>query len=152
MDPASKPSSSRGASESGCGRSRSRIPKPLLSIGEQSLLEIQITNLARCGFGDILTTIDFRRFYGHGSAQDSDFTVGTKNIITPFSFGKVHIEGNRIVRVEEKPEVYTEIVAGIYIHVPRHPRAHSRRHLLRHRQSHREDAVGRAAHHQVRHL
>ena len=152
------------------------IPKPLLPIGEQSLLEIQITNLAKHGFadifiatnykseyienfigdgsqlnvrirysretkplgtcgplsllrgdldtpfilvnGDILTTIDFRRFYDYGSAQDSDFTIGTKNIITPFSFGKVHIEGNRIVRVEEKPELYNEIVAGIYFMRP----------------------------------
>jgi NDP-mannose synthase len=152
------------------------IPKPLLPIGEQSLLEIQITNLAKHGFddivlatnykseyienfigdgsqfgvktrfsreakplgtcgplsllreqltapfimmnGDILTTIDFGRFYAYGDAQQSDFTIGTKNVITPFSFGKVHIEGNRIVRVEEKPEVYTEIVAGIYFMRP----------------------------------
>jgi NDP-sugar pyrophosphorylase family protein len=152
------------------------IPKPLLPIGEQSLLEIQITNLAKYGFGeifiatnykseyienfigdgsqfdvrihfsretkplgtcgplsllrksldtpfilvngDILTTIDFRRFYDYGCQQESDFTVGTKNIITPFSFGKVHMEGNRIVRVEEKPELYTEIVAGIYFMRP----------------------------------
>jgi NDP-sugar pyrophosphorylase family protein len=152
------------------------IPKPLLPIGEQSLLEIQITNLAKHGFaeifiatnykseyienfigdgnqfsvrirysretkplgtcgplsllrgdldtpfilvnGDILTTIDFRRFYEYGCQQDSDFTIGTKNIVTPFSFGKVHIEGNRIVRVEEKPELYNEIVAGIYFMRP----------------------------------
>lgn len=152
------------------------IPKPLLPIGEQSLLEIQITNLAKYGFGDIfiatnykseyienfigdgsqfdvrirysretkplgtcgpvsllradldtpfilvngdiLTTIDFRRFYDYGCDQDSDFTIGTKNIITPFSFGKVHMDGNRIVRVEEKPELYTEIVAGIYFMRP----------------------------------
>ncbi len=148
------------------------IPKSLLPIGEQSLLEIQIANLANGGCrevfiatnykseyiknfigdsgphhisirysqetkplgtcgplsllrdrldepfivmnGDILTTIDFRRFYAYGSAQASDFTIATKNIITPFNFGKVHTEGNRIIKVEEKPEVYTEIVAGIY--------------------------------------
>ncbi len=152
------------------------IPKPLLPIGEQSLLEIQIGNLARYGFteiflatnykseyienfigdgsqfgvrircsretkplgtcgplsllrsdlttpfvvmnGDILTTIDFARFYQYGSAQESDFCVGTKNIITPFSFGKVHVDGNRIVKVEEKPEIYNEIVAGIYFMKP----------------------------------
>jgi NDP-sugar pyrophosphorylase family protein len=141
------------------------IPKPLLPIGEQSLLEIQIANLAAANFrsiyiatnyksqyiesfigdgskygvsigysreekplgtcgplsllrselneplilmnGDILTTIDFRRFYDYGDGQESDFTVGTKNIITPFSFGKVHIDGNRIIKVEEKAEIYT---------------------------------------------
>lgn len=152
------------------------IPKPLLPIGEQSLLEVQLTNLARHGFdevyiatnykseyienfigdgkqfgvhtmysretkplgtcgplsllraqlnapfilmnGDILTTIDFRKFYDYGATQRSDFTVGTKNIITPFSFGKVHLEGNRIIKVEEKPEIYTEIIAGIYFMRP----------------------------------
>ena len=152
------------------------IPKPLLPIGEQSLLEIQILNLAKHGFsdvflatnykseyiehfigngsqfgirthfsreakplgtcgplsllrdvldvpfvmmnGDILTTLDFRRFYDYGAAQDSDFTIATKNIITPFSFGKVHTEGNRIVKIEEKPDLYNEILAGIYFMRP----------------------------------
>ena len=152
------------------------IPKPLLPIGEQSLLEIQIANLAKHGFaeifiatnykseyienfigdggqfnvrihysretkplgtcgplsllradltepfivmnGDILTTIDFARFYRYGCEQGSDFTIATKKIITPFNFGKVHTEGNRIIRVEEKPELYTEIVAGIYFMQP----------------------------------
>jgi NDP-sugar pyrophosphorylase family protein len=148
------------------------IPKPLLPIGEQSLLEIQIQNLAKYGFdqifiatnyksnyienfigdghqfgirirysretqplgtcgplsllrtaldedfvmmnGDILTTIDFRRFYEFGRSQDSDLTIATKNIVMPFNFGKVHTDGNRIVKVEEKPDVFTEVVAGIY--------------------------------------
>lgn len=152
------------------------IPKPLLPIGEQSLLEIQLANLARHGVsevfiatnykseyienfigdgaqlglrihysreskplgtcgpisllrnrlsgpflvmnGDILTTMDFRRFYEYGCAQPSDFTIATKNIITPFNFGKVHTEGNRIVRVDEKPELYTEVLAGIYFMRP----------------------------------
>lgn len=152
------------------------IPKPLLPIGEQSLLEIQITNLAKHGFtdvylatnykseyienfigdghqfgvrtrfsretkplgtcgplsllrneldtpfvlmnGDILTTLDFGRFYEYGVAQPGDFTIATKNIITPFSFGKVHTDGNRIVKIEEKPELYNEILAGIYFMRP----------------------------------
>jgi NDP-sugar pyrophosphorylase family protein len=152
------------------------IPKPLLPIGEQSLLEIQISNLAKHGFdqifiatnykseyienfigdgsqhgvrigysretkplgtcgplsllrdqldepfilmnGDILTTIDFRRFYQYGCDQGSDFTIATKNIGTPFNFGKVHTVGNRIVKVEEKPEFLIEVVAGIYFMLP----------------------------------
>ena len=38
--------------------------------------------------------------------------------MTPFNFGKVHTEGNRIVKVEEKPDLYTEVVAGIYFMQP----------------------------------
>lgn len=152
------------------------IPKPLLPIGEQSLLEIQISNLSAANFrsiylatnyksqyiesfigdgakygvsirysreerplgtcgplsllrsdltepfvlmnGDILTTIDFQRFYAYGMAQDSDFTIATKNIGTPFNFGSVQTDGNRIVKVEEKPEFLIEIVAGIYFMKP----------------------------------
>jgi len=152
------------------------IPKPLLPIGEQSLLEIQISNLAKHGFdeifvatnykseyienfigngnqfevritysretkplgtcgplsllreqlnepfimmnGDILTTINFRRFYEFGYGQESDFAIATKNVITPFNFGKVHTEGNRIISVEEKPDLYTEVLAGIYFMKP----------------------------------
>ena len=152
------------------------IPKSLLPIGEQSLLEVQISNLARHGFdeiclasnykseyienfigdgsrlgvqirysreskplgtcgplsllrgelgepfivmnGDILTTIDFTRFYGYGLAQQSDFTIATKKIGTPFNFGNVETDGNRIVKVEEKPEFLFEVVAGIYFMQP----------------------------------
>lgn len=152
------------------------IPKPLLPIGEQSLLEIQIANLARHGFGeiyiatnykshyienfigdggqfgvrihfsreaqalgtcgplsllrseltepfvlmngDILTTMDFGRLYTYGMAQESELTIATKKIGTPFNFGRVEVEGNRIVRVEEKPEFLFEVVAGIYFWQP----------------------------------
>jgi NDP-sugar pyrophosphorylase family protein len=148
------------------------IPKPLLPIGEKSLLEIQISNLATFGFtdifvatnyksqyienfigdgsqlgvrvtysreekplgtcgplsllrnhltepfilmnGDILTAMNFERFHQFGFEQDSDFTIATTRIGTPFNFGKVHTEGDRIVKVEEKPEFLIEVVAGVY--------------------------------------
>lgn len=152
------------------------IPKPLLPIGEQSLLELQIQNLAKHGVeevfiatnykstyiknfigdgsalgveityseesqplgtcgplslirdrltepfimmnGDILTTLNFSRFYEYGVAQEGDLTVATKNIRTPFNFGSVESSGNRIVDVQEKPDFVMEIVAGIYLIKP----------------------------------
>ena len=42
----------------------------------------------------------------------------TKKIRTPFNFGTVQTKGERIVRVEEKPEFVIEIVAGIYFMTP----------------------------------
>ena len=153
------------------------IPKALLPIGEQPLLEIQISNLARHGFdeifiatnyksqyienfigdgsrlgvrisysreekrlgtcgplsllrgeldepfvvmnGDILTAIDFERFAAYAREQGADFCVATKNIGTPFNFGSVETDGNRIVRIEEKPEFLIEILAGIYWATPK---------------------------------
>jgi len=152
------------------------IPKPLLPIGEQSLLEVQVSNLVAAGFdeiyiatnyksqfienfigdgsalgakisysreeeplgtcgpvgllreeldepfilmnGDILTTIDFSRFYRFGFDEGTDFAIATKNIGTPFNFGSVQSEGNRIVRVDEKPEFLIEVVSGIYFMRP----------------------------------
>lgn len=149
------------------------IPKPLLPVGEKSVLEIQINRLKMHGFneiflatnykseyiqnffgdgvklgvkltisketmplgtcgplsllkdkltqpflvmnGDILTTADFTKIYNFALDINSDFTVVTKEIITPFEFGNVYSRGNYIYKVEEKPNIKTEIIAGIYI-------------------------------------
>ncbi len=152
------------------------IPKPLLPIGEKSVLEVQIQHLAKYGFdeiyiatnykadyveafigdgqrmgvkitfsreqkplgtcgplrllkdelsepfllmnGDILSTIDFMKLYDFGNAQDSNLTVVTKEIRTPFNFGCIKSEGALIVEIEEKPDFITEILAGIYFMKP----------------------------------
>lgn len=149
------------------------IPKPLLPIGERSLLEIQIGALVRHGFdeiflatnykseyienfigdgrklgarctvsretkalgtcgplsllrenltepfimmnGDILTTLDFRRFYDFAQSHKALLTVATKKMRTPFNFGSVETAGDFIVKVEEKPDLLIEVVAGIYV-------------------------------------
>lgn len=153
------------------------IPKPLLPIGEQSLLEVQVSNLVGHGFdeiyiatnyksqyienfmgdgstlgakivysheeqplgtcgpvgllrdkldepfilmnGDILTTIDFSRFHRFGVEEGTDFAIATKNVGTPFNFGSVQSKGNRVLRVDEKPEFLIQVVAGIYFMQPR---------------------------------
>ena len=152
------------------------IPKPLLPIGEHSVLEIIIKRLKACGFdeifiatnykseyfknflgdgsrygvslriskedkplgtcgpltllkeyltepflvmnGDVLTTTDFSKIYDFAVNADSDFTVVTKEIITPFEFGNVMSDGDFVTNVEEKPDLKTQIVAGIYIVKP----------------------------------
>ncbi len=69
--------------------------------------------------GDILTTADFTKIYNFALNIDADFTVVTKEIITPFEFGNVYAKGNYIYKVDEKPNIKTEIVAGIYILKPK---------------------------------
>ena len=68
--------------------------------------------------GDILTTIDFSRFYQFSLNEETDFTIATTCVGTPFNFGSVETKGNRIVRVDEKPEFLIEVVAGIYFMRP----------------------------------
>ncbi len=152
------------------------IPKPLLPIGEKSVLEIQIERLRDCGFdqiylatnyksdyienffgdgsrygvslkvsrerkplgtvgplmllrdeltepflvmnGDILTLLDFQAFYDFAFLQQSTLTVAIKEIITPFQFGNIFFDGDYVTRIEEKPDIRTNILAGVYIFKP----------------------------------
>lgn len=152
------------------------IPKPLLPIGEESLLEIQIARLKHFDFneiylatnykseyiakffgdgsrygvklhisketeplgtagpvtllrdklrtpfvlmnGDILSTVDFGRFYRFALGKDADLCVAIKKIVTPFAFGNIFYEGDYVTRIDEKPEIETEILAGIYVMKP----------------------------------
>ena len=152
------------------------IPKPLLPIGEKSVLEIQIEHLKRYGFseiflatnykseyienffgdgsrygvalkvskeekplgtvgpltllkdkltepflvmnGDILTQLDFAKFYEFGNLQNSFLTIGIKEFFTPFRFGNIEYEGDYVIKMDEKPTIKMNILAGIYLMRP----------------------------------
>lgn len=154
------------------------IPKPLLPLGEKSLLELQIELLKKNGFdeiylavnykadyiesylgdgskygvklhysletkplgtcgpitlikehlkdepfllmnGDILTKANFNDLYKKAlEFTDSDFTIITKIITTPFRFGNITSKGHYVVDVDEKPDLKFEILAGMYIVKP----------------------------------
>jgi len=152
------------------------IPKPLLPIGEKSVLEIQIERLKKYGFdeiflatnyksqyienffgdgsmygikltiskedkplgtagpllllkehlmepfvvmnGDILSLIDFSSLYNFALQQDSFLTISIKKEITPFAFGNIFIEGNKVTGIQEKPDIVMYILAGIYVMKP----------------------------------
>jgi len=153
------------------------IPKPLLPIGEKSILEIQIEHLKNYGFdeiylatnykseyiekffgngarygvkltvskedkplgtvgplsllkeelekepflvmnGDIITKYDLYQLYKFGSNIDANLTVGIKELITPFRFGNIFFDGNYGTSIEEKPNIKTNVLAGIYIMKP----------------------------------
>lgn len=152
------------------------IPKPLLPVGEQSVLEIIIRALSQQGFdevflalnyqsslfeaffgdgskwhikisytkeekplgtagplkliedrlkepflvinGDILTNLDFTKLAEFHRSNESVLTVCTKEIHMPLHYGVVHSEENRIVKIDEKPDVVSEVIAGIYILTP----------------------------------
>jgi NDP-mannose synthase len=152
------------------------IPKPLLPIGDKSVLEVQIGRLRKYGFdeiflatnyrseyfqgffgdgsrygvkltisqetmrlgtagpvklleeqltepflvinGDILTLLDFGKFYNFAMKQPADLCVGIKELVTPFSFGNVFFEGNFVTGVQEKPDIKMNILSGIYFFRP----------------------------------
>ena len=152
------------------------IPKPLLPIGEKSVLEIQIERLKKHGFdeiflatnyksqyiegffgdgsrygvklsisqekkplgtagpllllkekfdkpfvvmnGDILSLVDFSKLYDFALAQDSLLTISIKKEITPFAFGNIFFDGDKVTGIQEKPNILMYILAGIYVMKP----------------------------------
>jgi len=152
------------------------IPKPLLPVGEKSVLEIQIDRLKRYGFeeiylatnykseyienyfgdgsrygvklkiskeekplgtagpllllrevlnepfivmnGDILSLIDFSEFYNFALSQEASLTISIKKEITPFAFGNIFFEGDKVTGIQEKPDIIMYILAGIYFMKP----------------------------------
>lgn len=152
------------------------IPKPLLPIGEKSVLEIQIAALKNHGFdeiylatyfksdyirdflgdgskygvsltvskeekplgtagplsmlrdklkkpfimmnGDILTLMNFRKFYDFGMQMDSGLTLAIKEIATPFAFGNIFFDGDYVTSIQEKPDITMHVVAGVYFLKP----------------------------------
>lgn len=152
------------------------IPKPLLPVGEKSVLEIQIERLRQYGFneiflatnykseyienyfgdgsrygvkltvskeekplgtagpllllkerlqepfvvmnGDILTLVDFGKLYQFACEQESLLTISIKKEITPFAFGNIFFEGDRVSGIQEKPDIIMYILAGIYVMKP----------------------------------
>jgi NDP-sugar pyrophosphorylase family protein len=97
----------------------SREPQPLGTCGPLSLLRDKLVEPFVVMNGDILTNADLGRFYEYGLDQDAWFTLATKEIRTPFNFGSVETSGDDVVRIEEKPDLVLDIVAGIYFMRPK---------------------------------
>ena len=152
------------------------IPKPLLPIGEKSVLEIQIERLKKYGFdeiflatnykseyienffgdgsrygvkltiskeekplgtagpllllkeqltepfivmnGDILSLIKFDELYKYANNHASLLTISIKKEITPYAFGNIFFEGDKVTGIQEKPDIIMYILAGIYVMKP----------------------------------
>lgn len=82
------------------------IPKPLLPIGEKSMLEIQIERLAQFGFKEIFLATNYKsdyveRFFGDGSAFGVRLTISKEDIplgtAGPLSLLRQHLDSSFIV-------------------------------------------------------
>jgi len=153
------------------------IPKPLLPIGDKSILQIQIERLRDNGFkeifictnyksnyiedfigngsrygvsivvskeetplgtagplallkeylkepfivmnGDILSTVNFKKFYKFAVDKNSDICLGIKKEVTPYEFGNILFDGDKVLEMQEKPDVIRYILTGLYVVNPR---------------------------------
>lgn len=96
----------------------SKEEKTLGTAGPISLLREVMDEPFAVMNGDILTLLDFSKLYSFAVSTDAVLTVGIKEIITPFQFGNIFYEGDYVTGIEEKPDIRTKVLAGIYIMKP----------------------------------
>ena len=92
--------------------------KPLGTAGPIKLLQPKLTDTFLVMNGDILSLMDFAKFFDFAAAKKTLLTVAVKKIVTPYAFGNIYFEGDLVTRVEEKPNIVTFALAGMYIMQP----------------------------------
>ncbi len=96
----------------------SKEEKPLGTVGPLTLLKDKLTEPFLMMNGDILTLMDFSKFYKFAVENPAAFTVAIKEFVTPFRFGNIFYAGDFVTGIEEKKDIVTKILAGIYIMKP----------------------------------
>lgn len=96
----------------------SKEEKPLGTAGPLKLLESELRESFVVLNGDILSLINFSEFYRFANERNALLTIAVKEIITPYQFGNIHFEGDFVTDIEEKPNIVTFALAGIYVMQP----------------------------------
>jgi NDP-mannose synthase len=92
--------------------------QPLGTAGPLTLLKSSLTEPFLLMNGDILSLVDFLKFYNFGQDKNSVLSIAIKKEITPFAFGNISFEGDYVTDIEEKPDLVNYILAGIYYMQP----------------------------------
>jgi len=96
----------------------SRESHPLGTAGPVKLLQEKLSDPFIVMNGDILSLVDFEKVYEFACSNESLLTVTIKKIITPYAFGNIFFEGDFVTKIEEKPDIITYALAGIYVMKP----------------------------------
>jgi NDP-sugar pyrophosphorylase family protein len=91
---------------------------PLGTAGPLTLLRGQIQEPFLVMNGDILTLLNFAKMRSFALERGAPLTVAIKRHITPFAFGNIYLDGDRVTGIEEKEEIVRYILAGIYFMQP----------------------------------
>lgn len=92
--------------------------EPLGTAGPLSLIRDHLKEPFFLMNGDLLTLLDFSAFYKFAIASGSCLTVAIKRHLTPFAFGNIFFEGDRVTGIEEKKDILSYILTGIYVLTP----------------------------------
>lgn len=93
----------------------SKEDEPLGTAGPLRLLKEKIKDPFIVMNGDILSLIDFREFYEFALRKGALLTLSIKKFITPYAFGNIFFDGDLVTDIQEKPDLITYALAGIYV-------------------------------------
>lgn len=96
----------------------SKEEKPLGTVGPLSLLKDRLDKPFLVMNGDILTRLNFAKMYEFALEKGAKLTIGVKKIYTPFRFGNIESDGDFVTDIEEKPNIVTNVLAGVYVMTP----------------------------------
>jgi NDP-mannose synthase len=97
----------------------SKEKKQLGTAGPLTLLKNELDEPFLVMNGDILTLIDFKKFYNYAISKNCPLTVAIKKEITPFAFGNILFDKDFVTYIEEKPNFVNYILGGIYVMTPK---------------------------------
>jgi len=96
----------------------SKEEEPLGTVGPLSLIREELTKPFVVMNGDILSLVNYEKLYEHALKSNCDLTVAIKKYVMPFAFGDILFENDRVIGIEEKPDIIKYILAGIYVMKP----------------------------------
>ncbi|MFP6640844.1 MAG: sugar phosphate nucleotidyltransferase [Myxococcota bacterium] len=96
----------------------SKEDEPLGTAGPLTLIRDRLTEPFVVMNGDILSALDFTRFYQFAVSSDALLTIAIKKVVTPFAFGDIFFEGDLVTGIQEKPDLVNYVLAGIYVMQP----------------------------------
>lgn len=92
--------------------------KPLGTAGPLTLLKYELDEPFIVMNGDILSNFNAKNFYEFALQKNCMLTVGIKKIIMPYAFGNIFFNGDFVTGIEEKPNIITYALAGLYVMKP----------------------------------
>jgi len=87
--------------------------KKLGTAGSLALAAEAATDLVVCN-ADLVTDFDYVKLVINCVANNNDLVVGVRRHKTTIPFGVLRSENNKVLEIQEKPEIENDVAAGIY--------------------------------------
>jgi len=97
----------------------SQEKEALGTVGPLSLLKNELNEPFLLMNGDILTSMDFSEFYNNSVRKNNLLSVSVKKYVLPYAFGNIFFEKDYVTGIEEKPNIITYALAGVYVMNPK---------------------------------